>query len=95
MLRLLLPLILGLVGCWGDDAHIATISGRYWAMDRDQRWDRVQRAWNAIVEADADDTASDALTALHAAYGRGENDEFVKPTVIASAGSDAASMVPS
>jgi 2,3-bisphosphoglycerate-independent phosphoglycerate mutase len=69
----------------GDDAHIATVSGRYWAMDRDQRWDRVQRAWNAIVEADADDTASDPLTALHAAYGRGENDEFVQPTVITGA----------
>jgi 2,3-bisphosphoglycerate-independent phosphoglycerate mutase len=66
----------------GADARIATISGRYWAMDRDQRWDRVERAYRAMVEADADDTASDALTALHAAYGRDENDEFVLPTVI-------------
>lgn len=64
------------------DARIATISGRYWAMDRDNRWDRVERAYRAIAEADADDTASDVITALHSAYGRGENDEFVQPTVI-------------
>ncbi len=69
----------------GGDAHIATVSGRYWAMDRDQRWDRLERAWTAIAHAEADDTASDALTALHAAYGRGENDEFVQPTVISGA----------
>ncbi|WP_146907272.1 2,3-bisphosphoglycerate-independent phosphoglycerate mutase [Arenimonas daejeonensis] len=66
----------------GSDARIATVSGRYWAMDRDQRWDRVERAYRAMAEADADDTASDAITALHAAYGRDENDEFVQPTVI-------------
>ncbi|KFN49843.1 2,3-bisphosphoglycerate-independent phosphoglycerate mutase [Arenimonas composti] len=66
----------------GGDARIATVCGRYWAMDRDKRWDRVERAWKAIVEAEADDSASDAITALHAAYGRGENDEFVLPTVI-------------
>jgi len=66
----------------GADAHIATITGRYWAMDRDQRWERVERAYRAIAEAEADDTASDALTGLHAAYGRDENDEFVQPTVI-------------
>jgi 2,3-bisphosphoglycerate-independent phosphoglycerate mutase len=69
----------------GGDAHIATVSGRYWAMDRDQRWDRLERAWRAIALAEADDTASDALTALQAAYGRDENDEFVQPTVISGA----------
>jgi 2,3-bisphosphoglycerate-independent phosphoglycerate mutase len=51
-------------------------------MDRDQRWDRVQRAWNAIVEARAEQHASDAQAALAAAYARGENDEFVAPTVL-------------
>src|SRR5690606_29239335 len=51
-------------------------------MDRDRRWDRVQRAWDAIVEARADYRAPDAVAALEAAYGRGENDEFVAPTVI-------------
>src|SRR5690606_20108757 len=43
---------------------------------------RSERAWKAIVEAEADDVASDAVTALEAAYGRDENDEFVQPTVI-------------
>lgn len=68
--------------CADGDVRVATVSGRYYAMDRDKRWDRVERAWKAIVEAEADDTASDAITALEAAYGRGENDEFVLPTVI-------------
>src|SRR5690554_1366504 len=65
------------------NAHVASVSGRYFAMDRDQRWDRVQRAWDAIVEARADYRAPDAVAALDAAYARGENDEFVVPTVIA------------
>lgn len=64
------------------NAHIATIGGRYYAMDRDKRWDRVRRAWDAIVEASAEQRAGDALTALQAAYARGENDEFVAPTVL-------------
>jgi len=62
--------------------RIATISGRYYAMDRDKRWERVQLAWNAIVDAQAEFAADDALSALQAAYARGETDEFVKPTVI-------------
>ncbi|WP_233263111.1 2,3-bisphosphoglycerate-independent phosphoglycerate mutase [Cognatiluteimonas profundi] len=64
------------------NATIATVCGRYYAMDRDQRWDRVRRAWDAIVDARADHRASDAQAALAAAYARGENDEFVAPTVI-------------
>jgi 2,3-bisphosphoglycerate-independent phosphoglycerate mutase len=63
----------------------ATISGRYYAMDRDQRWDRVERAYRAIVEARADCRAPTALQALQEAYGREENDEFVQPTVIGDA----------
>ena len=51
-------------------------------MDRDQRWERVRRGWDAIVEAQADHHAPDAPAALQAAYARGENDEFVAPTVI-------------
>jgi len=62
---------------------IASVSGRYYAMDRDKRWERVQRAWHAIDDAEAEFHADDALAALAAAYARGENDEFVKPTVIA------------
>ena len=64
------------------NAHVATVSGRYFAMDRDKRWDRVRRAWDAMVDGRAEHVATDALAALEAAYARGENDEFVVPTVI-------------
>ena len=64
------------------NATIATVGGRYYAMDRDKRWERVRRGWNAIVEAEAEHRASDASSALQAAYARGENDEFVAPTVL-------------
>lgn len=67
------------------NARIATVGGRYFAMDRDKRWDRVRRAWDAIVEAQSDHRAQDALAALAAAYERGETDEFVAPTVLAGA----------
>jgi len=64
------------------NAHLASVSGRYWAMDRDQRWERVEPAYRAITEARAGFRAGDGLAALNAAYARGESDEFVKPTVI-------------
>lgn len=63
-------------------AFVATVSGRYYAMDRDKRWDRVKLAWDAIVDANAEFHAASPTGALAAAYARGENDEFVKPTVI-------------
>jgi len=63
-------------------ARIASVGGRYYAMDRDTRWDRVQLAWQALVDAQAEHHAPSALAALDAAYARGENDEFVRPTVI-------------
>jgi 2,3-bisphosphoglycerate-independent phosphoglycerate mutase len=66
----------------GPVAEIATVSGRYYAMDRDQRWDRVERAYRAITDGQSEFLAVDALAALQAAYARGENDEFVQPTVI-------------
>ena len=66
------------------NARIATISGRYYAMDRDKRWDRVEKAYVAITEARAAFASPDAPAALAAAYARGENDEFVQPTVIGS-----------
>ncbi len=65
------------------NAHIATVSGRYYAMDRDQRWERLHRAWDAIVNAQSGYRMLDAGAALAAAYARGETDEFVAPTVIA------------
>ncbi|MDQ3160307.1 MAG: 2,3-bisphosphoglycerate-independent phosphoglycerate mutase, partial [Pseudomonadota bacterium] len=64
------------------NASVASVGGRYFAMDRDQRWERVQRGWDAIVEAKSEQKAGNALAALHEAYARGENDEFVAPTVI-------------
>ncbi|MEG2942350.1 MAG: 2,3-bisphosphoglycerate-independent phosphoglycerate mutase, partial [Thermomonas sp.] len=64
------------------NARIASVGGRYYAMDRDKRWDRVRRGWDAMVEAQGEHRAVDALSALQAAYARGENDEFVAPTVI-------------
>ncbi len=63
--------------------RIASICGRYYAMDRDQRWERVEKAYRLIAEGRADCRSADALTALAAAYERDENDEFVLPTVIA------------
>jgi 2,3-bisphosphoglycerate-independent phosphoglycerate mutase len=63
-------------------ARIATVIGRYWAMDRDRRWDRVERAFRAIVAAEGE-TAPDAAAAIAAAAARGETDEFVAPTVLA------------
>ncbi|MCG0275737.1 MAG: 2,3-bisphosphoglycerate-independent phosphoglycerate mutase [Thermosediminibacteraceae bacterium] len=60
---------------------IATIAGRYYAMDRDRRWDRTEKAYNAIVLGEGL-KAESALKALEEAYKRGETDEFVVPTVI-------------
>ena len=59
-----------------------TVSGRYYAMDRDTRWERTKRAWDAMVYGDGRQAGS-AAEAVAAAYARGENDEFVLPTVIA------------
>jgi 2,3-bisphosphoglycerate-independent phosphoglycerate mutase len=63
---------------------IATICGRYYAMDRDTRWDRTQRAYRLLTEGEGI-VAEDPLEALRAAYARGETDEFVAPVVIAGA----------
>jgi 2,3-bisphosphoglycerate-independent phosphoglycerate mutase len=65
------------------NARVASVSGRYYAMDRDKRWDRVHRAWDAMVQARSEHVCADAASALREAYARGENDEFVAPTVIA------------
>ncbi len=63
-------------------AKIATVSGRYYAMDRDKRWDRTKLAYYALTEGVAPYTAPDVETAVSEAYRRGETDEFVKPIVI-------------
>ena len=65
------------LGC----GQIATIAGRYWAMDRDKRWDRVQKAWDAMIHGQGR-IGTDAVQAMQEAYGRGETDEFIAPTVL-------------
>ena len=65
----------------GTDGQIATISGRFYAMDRDNRWERVSAAYQAIT-AGKGVSAPDAKTAITTAYGNGDNDEFIPPTVI-------------
>ena len=64
-----------------DGARIGTVTGRYWAMDRDTRWERVARAYEAMAHG-AGAAAPDAAAAVADAYARGETDEFIAPTVI-------------
>ena len=61
--------------------RIATVMGRYWAMDRDNLWDRVQKAYDAMVLGRGE-TAPSAVKAVEQSYAKGETDEFVKPTVV-------------
>lgn len=62
--------------------RVASVIGRYFALDRDNRWDRVKAAYDVMVTGDAEFDALTAVDALKAAYARDENDEFVKATVI-------------
>lgn len=66
--------------------RVASLCGRYFAMDRDNRWDRVQQAYDLLTQARAEYRATTAQQGLELAYGRDETDEFVKATVIAGAG---------
>jgi 2,3-bisphosphoglycerate-independent phosphoglycerate mutase len=61
---------------------IASLIGRYYAMDRDKRWERTQAAYDCLTSGKTDYTATSALAGLHAAYARGETDEFIKPTSV-------------
>jgi 2,3-bisphosphoglycerate-independent phosphoglycerate mutase len=63
-------------------ARIATVVGRYWALDRDTRWERVSRAYQAIVNARSETQATSATEAVKQSYARGKTDEFLAPTVI-------------
>lgn len=65
------------------NARIGSVSGRYFAMDRDKRWDRVKLAYDAIVHGTSEQPrAETAAAAVAAAWERGENDEFIKPTLV-------------
>ncbi|HUB76329.1 MAG TPA: 2,3-bisphosphoglycerate-independent phosphoglycerate mutase, partial [Solirubrobacteraceae bacterium] len=66
-------------------ARVADLIGRYYAMDRDKRWDRVQKAYDLLVHARGDHRAASAAEAVEAAYARGETDEFIAPTLVGEA----------
>src|SRR5580658_9774859 len=62
--------------------EIATVVGRYYAMDRDNRWDRIEKSYRAMTHGEADARFADPLAAIRASYEKGVTDEFVVPTVI-------------
>lgn len=66
------------LGC----GRVVTVSGRYCAMDRDQRWERTRQAYDALAFRRGDHSAPDAISAIQAAYDMGVTDEFIPPTVI-------------
>ena len=76
-----------------EGAHIVTVSGRYYAMDRDGRWERTERALDAIRSGNGEH-AEDPVAAVRASYGRGVTDEFIEPVVLPGPrlGSDDASV---
>lgn len=61
---------------------IASVTGRYFAMDRDKRWDRTQKFIDVVTQAKAPHHATDAISAIQNAYDRGESDEFIAPTLL-------------
>jgi 2,3-bisphosphoglycerate-independent phosphoglycerate mutase len=70
---------------WMEDAgvgRIGSVVGRYWAMDRDRRWDRVQRAYDLLVPGRAEHHAASGTDAAREAYERGETDEFITPVLV-------------
>jgi 2,3-bisphosphoglycerate-independent phosphoglycerate mutase len=66
---------------WGG-ARVGSLTGRYYAMDRDRRWDRTKLAWDALVHGRADHRADSGEAAVRAAYDRDETDEFITPTLV-------------
>jgi 2,3-bisphosphoglycerate-independent phosphoglycerate mutase len=63
-------------------ARVGSVVGRYWAMDRDRRWERTQRAYDMLVHAQAPHHADSGEQAVRDAYERGETDEFIEPTLV-------------
>ncbi|HXC45428.1 MAG TPA: 2,3-bisphosphoglycerate-independent phosphoglycerate mutase, partial [Solirubrobacteraceae bacterium] len=62
--------------------RVGSVVGRYWAMDRDKRWERTQRAYDMLVHGHAPHSASSGEQAVRDAYERGETDEFIEPTLV-------------
>ena len=77
--------------CKEETGKIATISGRYWAMDRDNRWERIQKAYNALTKGEGV-IETDPYQAVLNSYEKGINDEFVEPTVITENGKPVATV---
>jgi len=75
----------------GGRTMIATLTGRYFAMDRDRRWERLQLATDAMLHAQGV-PITDAVSGIREAYSRGETDEFVKPLVLTTAGAPTATI---
>jgi 2,3-bisphosphoglycerate-independent phosphoglycerate mutase len=73
------------VESWGG-ARVASVTGRYFAMDRDRRWDRTELTVKALVDGEAEFRADSGEAAVRAAYDRGETDEFIKPTLVGEEG---------
>lgn len=71
------------------NGRIASIIGRYYAMDRDHRWPRIKEAYDLMTRGEAQFQASSALAGLEMAYARGESDEFVKATSVVADGTEA------
>ena len=80
-----------LVARAGGRAHVASLGGRYFGMDRDKRWDRTEKWYRAAVLG-IGPTATNPVEAIRAAYERGETDEFIAPTVIVEGGTPVAPM---
>jgi 2,3-bisphosphoglycerate-independent phosphoglycerate mutase len=79
---------LEIVQGWMDDAgvgRIGSVVGRYWAMDRDKRWDRIQRAYDLLVHGRAEHSAASGADAAREAYERDETDEFITPVLVGDA----------
>jgi 2,3-bisphosphoglycerate-independent phosphoglycerate mutase len=75
----------GQVESWcsaAGNARVGSVIGRYFAMDRDQRWERTQKAYDLLVHGRAEHSADTAVEAVRAAYERGETDEFIEPTTV-------------
>jgi len=75
------------IGC----GRVATVMGRYFAMDRDNRWERVERAWRAMTEG-AGEVVTSSAEAIESAYQAGQTDEFVEPRVVRPAGASGESV---
>ena len=75
-----------------EGARVGSVIGRYWAMDRDRRWERTQRAYDLLVHGRAPHRAGSGEEAVRAAYERGETDEFIEPTLVGADAQDTAIM---